>query len=111
MGTTIRDMTLNNDSNKFIRLNPLYHNIEQYTDPSSNYIYPENSLRNYVNLTGDINNNDVYVNGLTYHIENSINDYISNAKINFLDLSLNHDLHSLLLWGENKLDKFPTTVY
>lgn len=111
MEDTIKVYSSNYDSNKFIMINPLYNNIKEYVDPCSNYVYLEDVSRNYVNLTGDISNSDRINANLTHYIEDSTINYISGAKRNFLDLSLNHNLHSLLLWGQNKLDKFPIVEY
>tara|TARA_B100000787_G_scaffold103451_1_gene76601 strand:- start:14613 stop:15197 length:585 start_codon:yes stop_codon:yes gene_type:complete len=111
MGDTIKVYSSNYAANKLIMINPLYDNIEEYTDISSNITYPADVSRNYVNFTGDISNNDRLLVNLSHYNESTLEEYIAGAKRNFLDLSLNHDLHSLLLWGQNKLDNFSTTIY
>lgn len=111
MGDTIKVYSSNYAANKLIMINPLYDNIEEYTDISSNITYPADVSRNYVNFTGDISNNDRLLVKLSHYNEPTLEEYIAGAKRNFLDLSLNHDLHSLLLWGQNKLDNFSTTIY
>ena len=111
MGDTIKVYSSNYDAKKIIMINPLYNNVEEYTDPSTNIVYPSDVSRNYVNFTGDISNNDRLTFELSHYNENTLENYIAGAKKNFLDLSLNHDLHSLLLWGQYKLDKYPTVEY
>ena len=111
MGDTIKVYSSNYDAKKLIMINPLYDNVEEYTDPSTNIVYPADVSRNYVNFTGDISNNDRLTLELSHYNENTLQDYIAGAKKNYLDLSLNHDLHSLLLWGQYKLDKYPTAEY
>jgi len=111
MGDTIKVYSSNYDANKLIMINPLYDNIEEYIDLSTNITYPADVSRNYVNFTGDISNNDRLHVKLSHYNETTLEEYIAGAKINFLDLSLNHDLHSLLLWGQNKLDNYPNEIY
>ena len=111
MGDTIKVYSSNYDAKKIIMINPLYNNVEEYTDPSTNILYPSDVSRNYVNFTGDISNNDRLTVELSHYNENTLENYIAGAKKNYLDLSLNHDLHSLLLWGQYKLDKYPTVEY
>ena len=111
MGDTIKVYSSNYDAKKLIMINPLYDNVEEYTDPSTNIVYSADVSRNYVNFTGDINNNDRLKLELSHYNENTLENYIAGAKKNYLDLSLNHDLHSLLLWGQYKLDNYPTAEY
>jgi len=111
MGDTIKVYSSNYAANKLIMINPLYDNIEEYIDLSTNITYPADVSRNYVNFTGDISNNDRLHVKLSHYNETTLEEYIAGAKINFLDLSLNHDLHSLLLWGQNKLDNYPNEIY
>tara|TARA_Y100000389_G_scaffold190779_2_gene215999 strand:+ start:831 stop:1424 length:594 start_codon:yes stop_codon:yes gene_type:complete len=111
MGDTIKVYSSNYDAKKLIMINPLYNNVEEYTDPSTNIVYPPDVSRNYVNFTGDISNNDRLTVELSHYNENTLENYIAGAKRNYLDLSLNHDLHSLLLWGQYKLDNYPTVEY
>ena len=111
MGDTIKVYSSNYDAKKLIMINPLYDNVEEYTDTSTNIVYPADVSRNYVNFTGDISNNDRLTVELSHYNENTLENYIAGAKRNYLDLSLNHDLHSLLLWGQYKLDNYPTVEY
>ena len=111
MGDTIKVYSSNYDAKKLIMINPLYDNVPEYTDPSTNIVYPEDILRNYVNFTGDINNYDRLSFELSHQNKNTLQDYITDAKKNFLDLNLNHDLHSLLLWGQNNFDNYPTEIF
>ena len=111
MGDTIKVYSSNYDAKKLIMINPLYDNVTEYTDPSTNIVYPADVSRNYVNFTGDISNNDRLTVELSHYNENTLENYIAGAKKNYLDLSLNHDLHSLLLWGQYKLDNYPTVEY
>ena len=111
MGDNIKVYSSNYDAKKLIMINPLYDNVEEYTDPSTNILYPADVSRNYVNFTGDLSNNDRLTFELSHYNENTLQDYIAGAKKNYLDLSLNHGLHSLLLWGQYKLDNYPTAEY
>ena len=111
MGDNIKVYSSNYDAKKLIMINPLYDNVEEYTDPSTNILYPGDVSRNYVNFTGDLSNNDRLTFELSHYNENTLQDYIAGAKKNYLDLSLNHGLHSLLLWGQYKLDNYPTAIY
>ena len=80
MGDTIKVYSSNYDAKKLIMINPLYDNVTEYTDPSTNIVYPADVSRNYVNFTGDISNNDRLTVELSHYNENTLENYIAGAK-------------------------------